>query len=191
PVEPDRPPAVVPQPISRLVVIDPGHGGRDPGALGSGGTVEKEINLSVARMVADILVSRGMRVILTRADDRFLELNDRAAIANREGADLFVSIHADSAGSSARGFTIFVSRSASSGSTGAAEAISQQMASAGAPSRGVRNANFRVLVRTTCPAVLVELGFISNYYEARQLADAGYQRQLAEAIAAGIVSSLR
>lgn len=83
-------------PTRPLVVIDPGHGGRDPGA-GSGPTKEKQLTLAIALALRDdLLRSGGVRVALTRSDDRFLALGERSAIARKMGADLFISIHADS-----------------------------------------------------------------------------------------------
>jgi len=94
-----------------IVVIDPGHGGRDPGAPGaSSGIVEKDVTLALARAVRDALAATGrVRVALTRDDDRFIPLEGRYAIARRLGADLFISLHADAAQSndSARGATIY------------------------------------------------------------------------------------
>jgi len=86
------------------VVIDPGHGGKDPGAIGVGGLLEKDVNLRIGLMLRDKLRQMGYRVIMTREDDTFIELEERAAVANRVGADLFISIHANSSRSpSARG----------------------------------------------------------------------------------------
>ncbi len=82
-----------------VVVIDPGHGGDDTGAIGPGGIEEKEVALSLALKVADELRSSGFKVLLTRADDRFIPLEDRTAFANGNGADLFISIHANAAAS--------------------------------------------------------------------------------------------
>ncbi|MFC1546555.1 N-acetylmuramoyl-L-alanine amidase, partial [bacterium] len=92
-----------------LIVIDPGHGGKDPGAIGKDGTREKDINLSVAKKVADILNRKYKKnVILTRKSDKFIPLRKRAEIANKKNADLFVSIHANaSANKKARGFEIY------------------------------------------------------------------------------------
>jgi len=92
-----------------LVVIDAGHGGHDPGASGAGGRREKDITLALARAVRDALLKDGrVRVALTRADDRFLVLQERSGIARRMGADLFVSIHADAAdNTAANGATIY------------------------------------------------------------------------------------
>jgi len=191
---PPQPQFTRPQPAhpARLVCIDPGHGGKDPGALGCNGTMEKTVNLAVAAAVTEILTRRGARVVMTRTDDTFVELNERAAIANRNRVDLFVSIHADSCTNpSATGFTLYCSRSASGESLRAADALVRRMSACAADSRGVRRADFRVLVRTSCPAVLVELGYLSNHAEARKLSRLDYQRRLAEAIADGIGDFLR
>ncbi len=182
-----------PRPVARtLVVIDAGHGGHDPGAIGPGGVREKDINLHVAARVANLLEQSGVGVVMTRWQDRFIELEDRAALANRRNADLFVSIHADSAPNhSAQGFTVYVATAASADSYKAARAISQAMTGAGSDSRGVREADYRVLVQTGCPAVLVELGYLSNAQDAARLRDPYFQNRLAQAIADGITACLR
>jgi N-acetylmuramoyl-L-alanine amidase len=194
-----RPDMVEPEPdmkpITRLrgtVVIDAGHGDHDPGAIGVGGLREKEINLIVARKIAVILESQDVRVIMTRSDDTFVELEERAAIANRARADLFVSIHCDSAATrTAEGFTIFVSRTPSPKCRRLGNALAAQLEAADlTTSRGVKEEDFRALVHTVAPAALVELGFISNRQEAAALARPLYQDRLAKAIAAGIVSQL-
>jgi len=105
-----------PRSVAGCVVLDPGHGGRDPGAIGVNGLQEKDVNLAVARQVARRLQDRGVEVFLTRQGDSFLELEDRAAMANRLRPDLFVSLHADSAANgAASGFPVYVSRSAAGG----------------------------------------------------------------------------
>jgi len=114
--------------MSGTVVIDAGHGGKDPGATSILGFYEKDVNLSVARQVARLLEQRGLRVKMTRTSDYFVELEDRAAIANNLDADLFVSIHSDSfPKSTRRGFTVYIARSASSSSRRAASAIVRSM----------------------------------------------------------------
>lgn len=179
-------------PNRSCIVIDAGHGGKDPGALSVIGIQEKDVVLDAAMAVAGSLRAGGQKAVMTRSDDTFVELNERANIANRVGARAFVSIHADSCHNpSADGYTIYVARSASSGSLALASAIERQLASTGAASRGVRRANYRVLVRTTCPAVLVELGYLSNVYEARRLSQSGYRRGLAKAITEGIIEYCR
>jgi len=176
------------------VVIDPGHGGKDPGATSVLGTREKDIVLEVARMVAAELTAQGVEVIMTRSDDRFIELEDRPAIAARARADLFVSIHADAAANRlAAGFTAYVDHSPSKGSLAAANSILRRMCDncSPTPSRGVKNASYRVLVGYRAPAVLIELGFLSNRAEAALLGSPGYQRTIARAIALGICDALR
>lgn len=174
------------------VVIDPGHGGKDPGAISVHGTYEKTINLAVAKNLASQLEARGLRVTLTRETDRFISLDERAAIANRAGADLFVSIHSDSSENRrAKGCTVYVCRDAAAASVQAASAVTGAVSRAGLTSRGVRRADYRVLTRTQCPAVLVELGYLSNPQEARFLAEGSGQQRLAESLADGVVSYLR
>ena len=98
PAKPAAPPAL------RKIVLDPGHGGKDPGAIGVDGIAEKDIVLGVARRLADKLKALGIDVVLTRKDDRFIPLEDRTAIANAESADLFISLHVNaSPNSEARG----------------------------------------------------------------------------------------
>lgn len=174
-----------------IVALDPGHGGKDPGAIAANGVFEKDVVLPIALAVRLRLVAAGADVIMTRADDRFIELEQRARIANRARADLFVSIHADSAPNrGARGHTVYVARAASDDSVSAANSIDRHMIAKRIPSRGIRRANYRVLVKSSCPAVLVEVGYLSNGPEARRLASAAHQEAIADAIAAGILDAL-
>ena len=189
------PPVVTPgrgyRTASGTVVIDAGHGGKDPGATSYHGNYEKNANLSIARKVASHLENRGIRVIMTRNSDTFIELNERAAIANRAGADLFVSIHCDSHPTrSQNGYTIYVARSASWSSKKIGVAIEQSMGQTGLKDKGMRNQDFRVLVKTACPAVLIECGYLTNPSEASLLYDSSFQDRIARAIANGIVASL-
>lgn len=177
--------------LSGCIVIDAGHGGQDPGATSCTGYYEKTVNLQVARKTASLLRQRGLKVVMTREGDEFIELEERAAIANRNNAQLFVSIHCDSIErSSKQGFTIYVARSGSRASRQAAEAIAQAMAKTGIDKQGVREADYKVLIYTQGPAVLVELGYLSNYQEAGLLRDSSFQNRLAEAIAEGIIDFL-
>lgn len=194
---PASPRTYVPQVRLGPVVLDPGHGGRDPGATSILGHQEKDIVLAVSLAAAKMLERRGVDVSLTRSDDVFLSLTDRPALADRRGAKLFVSIHADAAPNrSAKGFTLYVSRSASGRSRSAAATIAKRLGRAGPQGagrrgRGIREANFRVLVYSTCPAVLVELGYLSNVSEAARLAEPHYQQRLAEAICDGVIDFLQ
>lgn len=176
------------------VVIDPGHGGKDPGAIGINGVTEKSVNLSVATRVTALLRRRGVDARMTRTDDTFVKLNDRADLANRLQCRLFVSIHANSftKNRAVRGFDVFVAKSASSDSIAAAGAIAKRLVRLGVPEHGAqpKHADFRVLVRTSCPAVLVEMGFLSNRTEAAKLSAPHYRRRLAAAIAGGVMDFL-
>jgi len=188
PVAPSR----RPRPARATIVVDPGHGGRDPGATAINGRYEKVVNLAVGTKLADLLDRQGHQVTMTRRDDRYPELEDRAAMANRLDADLFVSLHADSAENpSAEGFTVYIAKAASRESQQLAQALVRAMKTTGQRSRGVRREDFRVLVHTRGPAVLIEMGYLTNYREARRLQDAAFQNRLAVAIAAGINDYLR
>ncbi|MCE5341268.1 MAG: N-acetylmuramoyl-L-alanine amidase [Planctomycetaceae bacterium] len=185
--EPPKPKKVT----GKTIVIDPGHGGQDPGAKSVQGFYEKTVNLDVALQIADMLRETGHRVIMTRDSDAFLELEERAGVANRAKADVFISIHSDSAArKSANGFSVYIARSASGAAEELAESIDDRMTRTSISSNGVKKADYRVLVQTQCPAVLIELGYLSNYWEAKQLKNAAMQKKLAQAIADGITNYL-
>ncbi len=178
------------------VVLDAGHGGRDDGTRSVRGDLEKTIVLDVTLRVARLLEGQNVDVILTRSTDKFITLDERSDISNRSRADLFVSIHADysAANRQARGFTVFVApESPSRAALGLANSIDRRMAATGTNSRGVKKAYkpWRVLMRTKAPAVLIELGFLSNYSDTRQLTDPAHRQKLAEGIAKGILDYLR
>ncbi len=175
----------------QTVVIDPGHGGKDPGATSYLGYYEKEVNLKVAQKVAWLLKKQGVNVIMTRNNDTFIELNERPEIANRAGADLFVSIHHNSHTNRAhRGFTVYISPNASEKSRRAGRLIERYLTQTGLTSNGLRTNDYRVLVRTNGPAVLIECGYISNPSEAAILYDGEFQSRLASAIAQAILEAL-
>lgn len=176
---------------SGTVVIDPGHGGKDPGATSVRKYYEKNINLIVAKKVAARLQAAGVKVIMTRSSDRFIELDDRAALANRYRADLFVSLHADAhEDKSQSGSSVYIARSASRKSNALARSINMNLQKLPMGNKGVRRANFRVLVKTKCPAVLVEMGYLTNYSDSGKLLNKGIQNNIALAIANGIINHL-
>jgi N-acetylmuramoyl-L-alanine amidase len=184
PVMPPRPTS-----IDATIVVDAGHGGKDPGALGTSRVPEKVIVLDIAQRLRNELEARGARVIMTRDDDTFIPLDDRAAMADRYRVDLFVSVHADSSqNSDAEGQTIYVARNASITSIRVAQSIHRALERASFPSRGVRRAGYRVLVGHSRPAVLIETGFLTNSSEARRLASPDYRARLARVIADGIAA---
>jgi N-acetylmuramoyl-L-alanine amidase len=214
------------------IVVDPGHGGKDLGAKGFHGSIEKEICLKVSKMVRreierfSKLQGLPIEVKLSRNEDEFIPLKERARLANVWGADLFVSVHANSSPAiKAKGFEVyFLSPEATdeqasklarlenqapptpisaqvisilsdattqyhvAESSQLAEsmfsAVSQKIASNG---RGVRQAPFTVLHGTNMPAVLVEIGYVTNYEESRNLTRDAYLKRVASAISSGIV----
>jgi len=170
------------------IVVDPGHGGKDPGARGLSSLPEKTIVLDIAWQIADLLDQQGADVIMTRSDDRFIELDERAAIAERTRADLFVSIHADS---SKKGYidgaTVLVGTTASNQSKQAARCIKAALQRYGIGNREIRAQQLRVLDNHSRPAVLVECGFLTNLTDARRLNAAWYRSRLAHAVAEGVV----
>lgn len=187
-----------PPPEAKLgvVLLDAGHGGDDPGAIARTGRREKDLVLAVTLESARRLASRGVDVKFTRSSDVFVPLDDRVAKANQLQPDLFLSIHADaSPNRSARGSTVFVPRRErrTSRSHQAGRAIVQALSSLQTHSRGLRTheKNLRVLENTTCPAVLVELGFLTHPAEEQLLASPDYQQRLAEAISQAVLQYLQ
>jgi N-acetylmuramoyl-L-alanine amidase len=184
------PPARLPRvPNSRIViVVDPGHGGSDPGAIGIGGLREVDVVLPVALQVASLLEQQGVQVVLTRRSNQDLELEPRVQIAERANADLFVSIHANSLSLSRPDINGIESYYYSDRGARLARVIHNTMLQVpGTYDRGVRHANFYVLRNTSMPAVLLELGFVTGAQDSRLLSDPDFQRQMAEAIARGIL----
>ena len=206
----------------KTIVIDPGHGGKDPGAV-SQTRQEKQIALSLSKTLRDILVKKGYNVRLTRETDVFLPLRKRTQFATNQKADLFISIHTNaSTARAASGIETYylalasdesaritamrenagaeynmkeldalvgriLKKSKSTESRRLAELIQAQLTSGKqVKNRGVKHAPFVVLIGTKVPAVLVEVGFISNPQEGKKLTTKAYQRQLATSIARGI-----
>ena len=208
----------------RTVVIDPGHGGEEQGARGPGGAIEKEITLQVARRLRTMIESRlGLRVFLTRDDDRTMALDNRSAYANSQKADVFISIHANAAlrpamkgaevyylsvdradaearrlaestdatlptlGGGTRTIDLILWETAQARfleqSSTLANLIEQSLrARVEMSPRAVQQAPFRVLVGATMPAVLVEVGYLSNPEQEQALTAGTYQDQLAQAL---------
>ncbi len=180
----------------RHFVLDAGHGGKDSGALG-GGLQEKDIVLDITMHVGQLLRQRGAEITYTRTDDRFIPLDERAAISNRARPDAFLSIHVNAAANrAARGVEVF--RAMHRGPGARADKISRSATLAVAlekklalvtpvKDRGVKESpGFRVLKLNDHPAVLLELGFLSNPDERGRLGNDLYRRKLAEAIVLGL-----
>lgn len=221
------------KPVHKLkkIVVDAGHGGDDPGAIGPKGTKEKEINLIIAQRLAGILKKDGYDVFLTRSDDTFIPLSERTKFANKVMADLFVSVHCNaSISDDTRGFEIyFLSEKATDRAAEAVANMENSVLALEKPSlsgkmdieklllsmavnefmnesssicgfinqeicenfsnldsRGVKQANFYVLRGATMPAILVEVGFLSNAKEEKLLNQKKFQKKITENIFNGL-----
>ena len=173
------------------VFIDAGHGGTDPGALGYGYR-ESDLNLQVAKKVESKLKSKGIDVKMSRNSDIFYSLSERAEMANDYGADAFVSIHQNSAeAKSANGIETYYNRKKEEDRPLSNDIQKQVISQTGANNRGVKNAEFTVLVKSEMISALVECGFITNESEVKKLSDPSYQDKLATGIADGIEEYLK
>jgi N-acetylmuramoyl-L-alanine amidase len=193
------PPLPIPKPLPPLsppqrgvtVVIDPGHGGPDVGAIGIGGLQEKRVVFPIALEVTKFLEARGLHAVLTRSDDRDLDLPPRVALAERLKAKAFVSIHANSINLSHPEVNGLETYYYDTGAGLARMIHNQVLQSVSIHDRQVRQARFYVLRNTSMPAVLVEVGFVTGREDAPQLVRTEYQKQMAQAIATGILQYLR
>ena len=190
--------------LNKVVYLDAGHGGYDPGASYFG-ISEKSLTLAIQSRVKDKLEAEGYQVVTTRTSDTYVDLTDRSRAANASESDIFVSIHINASGSSAAqgietyyyqpyaeypsriNATYHANPTRLSMSDTLANAIQSSLINAtGAQNQGVKRQTFAVLRETTAPAVLLELGFLSNPQEAARLNTSAYQETLANAIVAGI-----
>lgn len=181
----------------KTIVVDPGHGGSDTGAISPNNVYEKNVTLPIAKYLKPILEDKGARVILTRDTDRDVarphssdveELQARVDVAERAQADVFLSIHIDSfVRPDVNGITAYYSPTTYFDSI-LAEALHEELVRdrPNFGDRGTRQANFYLLQNSTMPAALVELGFLSNPQEERLLQKKEIQKSLAEALARGL-----
>lgn len=197
----------------KVICLDPGHGGKDTGNR-EGTKNEKDYTFSLARELAAQLRKAGYTVFLTRSWDTFVELDDRPELARRRGADLFISLHFNAAGSDAKGSEVYCLTPAHTASTNARgegadtgtlvgnlqnqknvllayllqKSITGRL---GMEDRGVRRARWAVLRKAQMPAALVEAGFMSNTAEAKNIYSSTWRRKLCEAIVEGVKSYAR
>ncbi len=175
----------------KTIVIDPGHGGNDPGAVGRNHRLaEKFVNLDTALRVAQLLENAGANVVLTRNSDVFITLSQRVNIAHANNADIFVSIHANAHSNRAIGGieTYYNTSFQRQDSYRLANMLQQELVSElGLRDIGVKTAGFRVIRSTQVPSVLVELAFLSNPGEEELLNQASFRQRAAEAVYRGIV----
>ena len=224
-------PGLPPRKMIQRIVVDAGHGGKDFGAIGRDGLREKDLTMDMAEKVQEDLHAFGVEVVLTRNTDVFIPLANRAKVANKKGADLFVSIHANASLNRAlKGFEVYYLSEAADDQALAVERaensvlrleiapeerqnknlkvilwdlkesenrreairLANDVGDAAAHSipiaaRRIRAANFYVLRWTECPAVLVEMGYISNRSDENRLKNLRYRRRLSAAIVKGIL----
>jgi len=170
------------------VILDAGHGGNDPGAVGPTGLLEKDVNLKITFIVADILMNRGVDVEFTRDHDKRVELSERVKIANDSKADCFASIHINSAADkAATGTETFAFNAGTEGDRLAKSVQKSLVNEIKLPDRGVKYRNFTVIAKTTMPAILNEVAFISNPTEEKLLKNIEFIEKAAIGIAKGIL----
>jgi len=203
--------AYTPKRMPRLVVLDPGHGGKDTGASGQNDVLEKQVVLDISHRVRRLLEEKRIAVRMTRSGDTYPTLQQRSDYAAKVGANLFISIHADGAGdSSANGVETFITTAAGYDSSNhygqggdkssernnaydAANAIlgfsiqSNLVKMSKRNDRGLRRARFQVIRRAPCPSALVECGFLTNPSEESLLNSASYRENVARGISNGIL----
>ncbi|MDB6005161.1 MAG: hypothetical protein JWR15_2148, partial [Prosthecobacter sp.] len=168
------------------VVIDAGHGGKDGGSVWNK-LIEKKLCLDVAKRVETALRSHGLKAVMTRRTDTFVELEQRARIANRAPSSVFVSIHFNGCRKTAISGGEVYYRSPRGKSL--ASAINRTLKSGVAGgTRGIFHGNYKVLRETQMPAVLVECGYLSNKREASRCADPAHRQKLADAIVSGLLA---
>ena len=171
-----------------LVYVDAGHGGKDPGTVANG-IREKDINLSIALKVSNKLQQKGVQVVMNRETDVFVDFKDTANHANSVNADVFVSIHSNSAvATSANGIETFYTKSIDV--PYGKEIHSRLIKNTGAYDRGLKQDIYYVTNHTVMPAVLVESGFLTNATEASKLNTDAYQEKIANAIVDGVMEYL-
>ena len=178
-------------PSRYLIALDAGHGGSATGAYYEE-TAEKDLTLAMIKKVEALLNALGYRTVLTRQGDEYVDLYDRAAIANEAGADLFVSIHCNAADKHPdfQGTYVYHYPGSEAGEALAQTLQDQVCAFAGSIDRGIESDNFVVVRETAMPAALVETGFMTCHEELEHLQDEAYQARIAQGIAQGIIRYL-
>jgi len=176
------------------IILDAGHGGHDPGAVGNG-LKEKDIVLDLALRTGKLLEAREATVKYTRNTDVFVELSDRARLSNMLKADLFVSFHVNSSANPASGFESFIYSGVNGGQTAAYQNVIHRKVAAvfaaeGVADRGQKKANLAVLRETNMPAMLIEYGFINSPKDVALLKNTAFLDRLAKATADGISDAL-
>ncbi len=177
-----------PMPVvnDRLIILDPGHGGKDVGAIGVSGKYEKDLVLGITNQLRTALEDEGYTVVLTRLDDSYVSLDERVNIADRTNAFAFVSIHANSAANPfAEGLEVY--KYYDSDHKPAQNVLDAILMQTGQVNRNVKEAGFYVIKNTLMPSILIETGFISNVREEAFLWDQENQEDIVRGIVKGIM----
>lgn len=175
--------------IEKKVVLDAGHGGYDPGAS-YGGHDEKDVSLSITRKVKSILEAKGVKVFMTRSEDRFISLAERVEISKSIAPNLFVSVHVNALATNPDMNGLQTYYYSSNGYQVAKVMHKELLDKVAMPNRNIRKAAFWVCKYTRAPSVLLELGFMTNKLERKKLISDSYQDKLAKAVASGIIKYL-
>jgi N-acetylmuramoyl-L-alanine amidase len=178
-----------------VVMLDPGHGGKDPGAIGLGGLREVDVILPVAKRVAELLEKQGIAVKMTRNSDYFVGLEERVTMSRDAGATLFVSIHANSIDNrpDVNGLEVYHYNLGKSLAETVHGNVLDYVNKNGfyLADRSVRSARFLVLRKSAIPAILVETGYLTSEAESARLRRDDYQKAMAEGSARGIVQYIK
>jgi len=174
----------------KLIVIDPGHGGTDPGAVANG-LRESDLNLDIAKRLKNLLAGSDIRVYMTRGDDSYVGLGERTAVANAMDADLFLSIHNNAYYAASTGTETFYytqPQIKSGVSAGDFANILQKhlLSDLGLKNRGVLQNTFSVLKHAKMPSALVEIAFLTNINDSAKLKDPAFRQKAAEALCKAI-----
>ncbi len=184
-------PIVVPRaPDETVVVLDAGHGGSDPGAMRAD-VQEKDITLGIIEKLKKILESKGARIVLTRHDDTFVSLEDRVKITNQVAPNLFLSVHINSLETTSNIYGIETYFQTELSRPLAERVHASLVAGLAAPDRNIRRARFYVINHTPVPAILAEVGYITNKAERDRLISSDYQEKVASALARGVMLYLQ
>ncbi|EED2404063.1 SH3 domain-containing protein [Listeria monocytogenes] len=171
------------------IVIDPGHGGNDPGAKGANGTIEKEMTLKTAKQLKRKLESRGAKVILTRNSDKYVSLKGRTNIASENHADVFISIHFDSLEDTSKNVSGQTTYYYDNSDKSLAESINTTLGKdLPTSNRGARVGDYYVVRENSQPAVLLELGYLSSAKDENNINSASYRSQIADSVTDGLAN---
>ncbi|QNG61103.1 SH3 domain-containing protein [Bacillus sp. PAMC26568] len=171
---------------NKTIVIDPGHGGRDSGAIGTRGSLEKNLTLSTAKLVYDKLKASGANVHLTRSNDSYISLSSRVSTAHYRNADAFISLHFDSiSNKTVHGMTAYY-YSSSKDKPLASPVHSELMKQTKLKDRGTKVGNYHVLRENKQPSVLLELGYVSNSTEEMTVSSNAFQERVAQGLYYGL-----